>query len=67
MTKTKSYHDFERLVYQLWKEDRHKYGSMQYPAREAKEIMQRDGVENSQQLYDDFYNRNRATFHYAGD
>lgn len=58
---------FEKLVYELWGEDRHKYGSMQFPAREAMEQMKKEGVENAKELYDEFYKRNRNTFHYAGD
>jgi hypothetical protein len=63
----KTIEDFAKLVNSLWCEDRHKYGSMQFPAREAMEQMKIEGVENAQELYDEFYKRNRSTFHYAGD
>jgi len=63
----KDMNDFSKLVSSLWTEDRHKYGSMQFPAREAMEQMKKEGVENAQELYDEFYKNNRSTFHYAGD
>lgn len=65
--KEKTIQDFKKLVDSLWAEDRHKYGSMQFPAREAKDQMEKEGVTNAQELYDAFYQANRSTFHYAGD
>jgi hypothetical protein len=63
----KTYQDFEALTDQLWSTDRHKYGSVQFPAKEALTTFEKEGVENAQELYDEYRKRQGGQFYYAGD
>ena len=63
----KTLRDFEALTDKFWTEDAYKYGSMQFPAAKARDVMTQEGVTNARELYEEFRQRQGRNFYYAGD
>lgn len=67
MEKKIDYTDFSAKVSELWRQDAHKYGSVQFPAREALEFYNEQGYTNAQEMYDAYRRNAGGMFTYAGD
>lgn len=58
-----TYEEFKKLVFQDWD----LFESIQYPAGRVKERLKKEGVQNADEIYEEFKKKFGRSFYYTGD
>jgi hypothetical protein len=67
MDKEITYKEFYTEVYEQYKKEDYKYGSIQFPAQRAAHEFTLRGVTNAQEMLEKFRKEQGDNFYYAGD
>lgn len=67
MEKEITFEEFSKAVSELWGTEAYTYGSVQFPAAEAKRQFIAQGVTNANEMYEEYKKLKGDFFWYAGD